>query len=44
MEIYKEVLNANFPGAKHVDMDGEFSAKFASAHPDASDFTKEKAS
>lgn len=33
----------NFPNGKVLPLDAEFSAKFASAHPDASDFTKMKA-
>lgn len=41
---FQEIVNAHFPGAKSFDVNAEFEAKFASAHPDASAFTKEKAS
>lgn len=36
-------MDANFPGAKDINMDADFAAKFASAHPDASEFTKKRA-
>jgi len=41
--VFDAVMAENFPGAKVCPMDSDFAAKFASAHPDASDFTKQRA-
>lgn len=41
--MFQTIMNDYLPNTNIVQVNEDFSAKFAAAHPDASDFTKERA-